>query len=31
MIDKPETSNTHKINKTESETEEFQQYEAMAR
>jgi hypothetical protein len=30
-IDKPETSNTHEINNTEEQTEEFQQYDAMAR
>jgi hypothetical protein len=30
-IDKPETSNTHEISKTEQQIEEFQQYDAMAR
>jgi hypothetical protein len=31
MVDKPETNNTHEINNTEYQTEEFQQYDAMAR
>jgi hypothetical protein len=28
---RPETSNTHEINYTEKQTEDFQQYDAMAR
>jgi hypothetical protein len=31
MIDIPETKNIHKINQTEQQTQEFQQYDAMAR
>jgi hypothetical protein len=31
MIDKPETSNIHEINKIEQQIVEFQQYDAMAR
>jgi hypothetical protein len=31
MIDRPETSNTIKINQTEQQPEEFQYYDAMAR
>jgi hypothetical protein len=31
MMDRPETSNIHKINQTEQQTEEFQYDDAMAR
>jgi hypothetical protein len=31
MISRPEISNIHKINQTEQHTEEYQQYDAMAR
>jgi hypothetical protein len=31
MIGRPETSNIHKINQTEQQTEEYQKYDALAR